>query len=106
MPGCVDKSDSVAGVFEEGLSRGHPLEDSLSALDPELLVKPTSSGDHTDERFGLVGVELIDDEDPGALGIGVDRLVDVGQKIGFGTGRPHSGSDDHSGGHFEVGDQA
>jgi len=53
-----------------------------------------------------VRVELIDDKEPTALRICIDRVCDVSGKILFISGRSNSGRDDLAGCHIEVGGKA
>ena len=57
------------------------------------------------ETFRLMRVELIHDEDPTCRFIGLDGLLDVMGKIGFGAPLPNRGSDHLSGGNLKVANQ-
>lgn len=58
-----------------------------------------------DQGFGLVRVELVGDEDPSGLWIGLQGLLDVSSKVGFGAGRSYARCHDLAGGYVEVGNQ-
>ena len=68
----VDEANAMIPSFEEDLAGGHGLEDTALALGPEVVVNAAAFGDEVDQRGGFVGVELVEDEDPSGLGIGVD----------------------------------
>jgi hypothetical protein len=42
------------------------------------------SATYRESRFALVSVELVAEKDPAGLRIGIDRLSDMGDKVGFG----------------------
>jgi hypothetical protein len=76
------------------------------ALDAQLLLNATLLSHQADQRSGLMGVELIGNEDPARLWISCDGLVDVRDEVGFGARGSQAGRDDLAGGHIQVGDQA
>ncbi len=55
--------------------------------------------------FGLMRVEVVDDEDPFALPIGPQRLQEVVGEVLFGARRGQRRGQDTTGGDLEVGDQ-
>src|SRR4051794_24637202 len=67
----VDEANPVGRVLQElpaGLLR---LEDAGLALGAELILDTAPTSNELDERCGTVRVELIGDEDPTRLGIGL-----------------------------------
>ena len=74
-------------------------------LRPRSVVDRTALGDEFHQAGRLVGVELIADEDPLGLRIGVHGGGDVGDEVRFGAGVADGGGDDAPGGDLEVGDQ-
>ncbi len=74
------------------------------ALDAQLLLNATQLGHQTDQRFGLMRVELVGNEDPARLRIRLEGRLDVGSEVGFGAGGSQAGCDDLSSGHIQIGD--
>ncbi len=110
MLGRVDKADTVAGVSEKGFTRLYAVQDADArlALDAQtsfVKVAFTVLVDQAHQRLGLMSVELVDDEDPLRLRIGLERLFGVRGKVCFGAGWADGGSHDLSCGDLEVGDQ-
>ena len=104
--GRVEEGDAVGRIAKEGGARGHRPEDPGLAFHAEVVGEPAPLRDEADEGFGLVGVELVGDEEPGGLGIGVDGPGDVRGEVGLGPGRPERRGQDGAGGDIAVGDQA
>ena len=102
----VDEANAMIPSFEEDLAGGHGLEDTALALGPEVVVNAAAFGDEVDQRGGFVGVELVEDEDPSGLGIGVDGRCDVGGEVGFGSSDADGRKNRLAGGDLEVGDEA
>ncbi len=105
VSGSVDETDAMSGVAEKGGARAHASEMTAFAFDAQILLDATLLSHQTHQCFGLMGVELVGDKDPGGLWIGLDRLDDVGSEVGFGTRGSHAGSHDLSGGHIQGGNQ-
>lgn len=104
----VDEADTMIGIGEKGSSCLHGMQDAGLAFDTELLkvkTEPTALVHHTHQGFGLVGVELVDDEQPVRFSIRVDGSDDMRGKVLLSTGWTNRGSDDLSCGHFEVGNE-
>ena len=57
------------------------------------------------QRLGLVSVELIGDEDPCGLRVGLDGLGDMGGEVGFSARGSKAGCHHLPGSHFQMGDQ-
>ena len=95
----------MVGLGEKGGTRAHAGEVAAFAFDAEILLDTTLRSDQAHQRFRLMGVELIGDEDPGGFWIGLERLGDVSGKVGFGARGTKAGGHDLSGGHIKIGDQ-
>jgi len=75
------------------------------ALDAEIRLNATQLGHQADQRFGLMRVELIGNEDPARMWIGLNGLCDVSGKVGFRAGGSNIGSHNLAGGYIQIGDQ-
>ena len=69
MLGGIDESDAMRRIGQECGSGRLRLEDARAPLFPQVLVQVTHVNHQRHQRFGLMGVEVIHDEDPGALQI-------------------------------------
>ena len=103
--GGVDKTDAVGGILEKGGAGGHALEDAGLAFAPQIGLAVTSGGDERDQAGGLVGIQLVGDENPLAQRIGLHGARNVRHEVGFGAGVADGGGDDAPGGDLELGDQ-
>ncbi len=106
MFGSVDEANAMTGVGEKSRTRVHVGEVAAFAFDAQVFLDATLRGHQTHQGLRLMGVELIGDEDPGRLGVRLDRLGDVSAKVGFGAGGSQAGRDNLAGGHLQIGDQA
>src|SRR2546430_9623895 len=106
MLGGIDKADPVVRIGYKGGPGCPGLEDTVAVLDAEVHLDTTLVRDPFDQRSGLMGVEVVDDKQPRVLRRLGNGLLDVGQKIGLGTARPHAGGYHSPGGDFPVSDQA
>jgi len=104
VPGRVDQANAMGRVREKGGPRLHRGQMTAFALDAQLLLNATQLGHQTDQRFGLMRVELVGNEDPARLRIRLDGRLDVGSEVGFGAGGSQAGCDDLSSGHIQIGD--
>ncbi len=104
--GRVEELDAVGRVGEEGRPRRHRPERARLAFHAQVGGDPAPFRDEADQGLGLVGVELVSEEEPSALGIGVDRPGDVRREVGRGAGRPERGGQDRAGGDVAGGDEA
>jgi len=95
----------MADIGEKGSARAHTGEMAAFAFDTHVLLDATLRSYQAHQCFGLMGVELISDKDPGGLGIGLDGLGDVSGKVRFGARGSNAGCDDLSAGHIQIGDQ-
>ncbi len=83
---CVDEANPVGRVLEKRAARLLRLEDAGLELGAELVLDAAPTGHKFDERGGTVCVELIGDEDPPRVGIGLYGPVDVGDEVSFRSG--------------------
>jgi len=105
VSGSVDEANAMARVGEKGSTSTHAGEMTAFAFDTQVLLDVTLRGHQAHQRFGLVGVKLIGDKDPGGVRIGLDGLGDVSGKVRFGARGSNAGSHDLSSGHVKIGDQ-
>lgn len=105
VPGRVDEANAMGRVREKGGPRLHRGQMTAFALDAEILLNATQLGHQADQRFGLMRVELVGNEDPARLRIRLDGLFDVSDEVGFGAGGSNAGSHDLAGGHIQIGNQ-
>jgi len=96
----------VGGIGEEGGAGRHRVQDARLALDAEIVGQAAAGGDESDQGFGLVGVEVVGEEEPTRVGVGVDGLSDVRGEVLLGAARAKGGGKDRPGGDVEGGDQA
>jgi hypothetical protein len=85
---------------------GLAFQDAFFALDAQLHLQAEQASHQAHQRFGLVGVELIDHHDPATLGILVEGLFHVAGKVRLAACGAHRGSHNPAGGHLQIGDQA
>lgn len=102
----VDEANAVVGGFQEGFAGRHRGEDTGLALGPEVLANAATLGYKLDQRDGLVGIELVEDEDPTGVGISVDGATDVRSEVLFRSRRPDGWQNRLACGDLEVGDEA
>ena len=105
MSGGRHEANTMARIGEKGGTGAHAGEMTAFAFDAQRLLDPTLRCHQAHQCFGLMGVELIGDKDPGGFWIGLDGLGDVSGKVGFGTRGSDAGSDDLPSGHIHIGDQ-
>lgn len=106
MTRCVNKADSVSRCFEERLAGLHASENTAFTLHSEVIIDAASLRHEPDEPLGLVGVELVCDEDPCRIGIEIHRLRDVCDKVLFCSRRTDRWRDGLASHHIEVRDEA
>ena len=92
MFGCVDEANAMARVRKKRSSRFHRGQMAAFAFDTQVLLDVALLSHQTDQRFRLMGIELISDKEPGGLGIGLDGLGNVSNKVGFGACCPRLGA--------------
>jgi len=96
----VHEMNAMGRVAQEGCARFHRLQDAGPFLDAKINIETTLFVYQPHEGLGLVGVQLVDDEDPLAVRVRRDGAVDVGDEVRFGAGRAERRGDQLSGGHF------
>lgn len=101
----VDEANPVRRIFEKLPARLLRLQEALLALDAEILLNAATTRDKLDELCRSVCVELVGDEDPARVGIGVDGLVYVADEVFLGSGRSDRWADHFASHHVEVRDQ-
>src|SRR5512147_2857922 len=82
----VDPANSMVGIFEEGGARFHGLQNTGLPFDAQGFFDTACGGNVPNQGFGLMGIELISDKDPGAAGVASHGLADMLSKVGFGAG--------------------
>ena len=82
-PGSVSRgvreTDAVARVFQEGSACSQGLQDARTTFCPQVIGDVQLLGHVADQPFGLMDVQLVRDEDPGAVGIilyGLGNVID------------------------------
>lgn len=106
MAWCIHELDAMRGVTQKGGAAGHALEYPTGAFATQVVGDATSFGNQMDKRFGLMGIEIIDDKDPYRRWVGLNRGGHMGDKIRLRAGRSH-GRDEHpTMDDIEIGDQA
>src|SRR5436853_1316408 len=101
----VDEANPVGRVLQELPASLLRFEDAGLALGAEVILDTAPTSNELDERCGTVRVELIGDEDPACVRIGLDGLVDMGDEISFRSGRSDRRVDHLAGCDIEVCDQ-
>ncbi len=95
----------MARIGEKSSPRRHGGEMAAFAFGTQILLDVTLRRHQAHQGLGLMRVELIGDEDPGGLWIGLDGLHDVSGKVGKGRVSVRYWGHDLPGGHVEVGNQ-
>jgi hypothetical protein len=95
----------MAWIGEKSGASAHAGEMAAFAFEAQVLLDATLLGYQTNQRFGLMGIELIGKKDPGSLGIGLKGLGDMSGEVGFGARGANARSNHLSGGHIQIGDQ-
>lgn len=78
MFGGVHEANAMARVGEKGGTRAHAGKMATFAFDAQAFLDAAALGHQAYQGFGLMGVELIGDNDPRRLGIGLDGLDNMG----------------------------
>jgi len=92
-------------IGEKGGTSLHGGQMATFAFDAQLLLDAALRSHQAHERLGLMSVELIRDEDPCGLRVGLDALGDMGGEVGFSARGSKAGCHDLPGSHFQIGDQ-
>ena len=106
MGGHVQELNAMGRVAQEGGAPHHGLEDAVLAFCAQVVGQLALLGHQPHQCFGLVGVQLVGDKEPGSLRIGGDSLGDMGCNVGFGAGRPNARRNDLPSSDLKIGDQA
>ena len=85
----IDKPYPMGAIREEGAPRGHSLDVLQVSLPVQLQFDAQPLCNQLDQRFRLVDVELIDDEDPPRIWVGGYRLCDVRGEVLIGATRAY-----------------
>jgi len=78
----------------------------MPTLDAEVVIDAAALRYQPHERLRLMRVELVEDEDPGAVRVGVDGAGHVSGEVLLVSRGPDAGEDDLACGHVEVRDKA
>lgn len=109
MLGRVDEADAVIGFSEKGSSCFQAVQDAWLAFNAQFTlaaVESTVPMHQAHQSFGLVRIELVKDENPLRLRVGLEHLVDMRGKVCFGAGMTDRRAEDFACGYFEVGYQS
>ena len=90
MLGYIDKLNSVSRVTQERRTARQAVQHATLALDPQILTQTTALRHQLYQRFRLMRVQLISDEQPNRLRIGIDRLGDMRGEVGLGAPKPRA----------------
>ena len=101
----VDEANAMARIGEKSGPCRHGGEMTPLPFGAQILLAVTLRRHQADQGLGLMRVELIGDEEPDGLWIGLDGLDDVSGKVGFGACRSNTGCHDLPASHVEVGNQ-
>jgi hypothetical protein len=104
--GSVVKDDAMGGVTEEGRAGVHRSQDAGLSFDPQVEVQVGLLGDKPNKRFGLMGVEMVDNEMPlHDVGMSVNSALNMSQKVFLIPGRASRNLTDRALGDMEVDDE-
>ncbi len=104
--GSVDEANTMRGIAKKAPAGLHGGKDSSPAFDTQVFFDPALISNPSDQRLGLLGIELIDHKDPAGLRICGHGLTDMVEEILFGSARTDCRGNDFACGYLEVGDQA
>ena len=83
MLGCVHEADTMANILQEGHAGFLRFKDTLSAFLAQIYLRMATFSDQTHQCFRLMGVELVNDENPFCLWVKVNGALDMLAKIDF-----------------------
>jgi hypothetical protein len=92
-------------IVQECSSGRNGLYDARCPFDAQLGVNPTLVRSESDQRFGLMGVQAIDNENPCRGGVTHHGTLNMAHKILFSPGRPHGRRQDLPGRDLKIGHQ-
>lgn len=98
----VDEPDPMFRVFEVPAPCLHRLQNPLLSLDPQVVIEAAPLSHETDQRFGFVRVQLVQNKDPTGLRIVVDGPRDVRDEVLLGPSRADGRQDGLPGRDHEV----
>lgn len=98
----INEANAMGRIAEVGLPAGHALKNSPLAFDTQILVISNHGSDQADQRFALVSVELIAQDDEMALGVRLDEVFNMLGKIGFCSRVSNGGADQFTGSQMQV----
>lgn len=98
----INEANPVGRIAEVGLPADHALKNPLLAFDTQILIISNHAGDKADQRFTLVSVELIAQDDEMGLGVRLDEVFNMLGKVGFRSRIRKSGADQFTGGQMQV----
>src|SRR6266571_5875333 len=105
MSGSIHEANAMAGVGEKRSACAHASQMAAFAFEAQIFLDTTLLSYQTHQRLGLVGIELIGNEDPASLWIRLDGLGDVRGKIGFGARGSQARRHDLPAGPLQIGNQ-
>ena len=91
--------------MQEGGAGGFRAQDPALSFLAQILFPVAQGRYRADQGFGLMRVEVVDDENPFPFQVGGHRLYYVVGEVLFGARRRHRGAYDVPRGDLEVGDQ-
>lgn len=98
--------DAVRGVRQEDFPRRDRFQDAAFPFYAERLRGDAAHRRHREyQGGGDVRRQIVGHKYPAGLGVGRDRLRDVGRKVGFGSRLPHGRGDHFAGRDLEVADE-
>lgn len=101
----IDKLYPMARVAQEGGARAQRPHHTRLAFLSQFVAERTALGNQANQAFRLMDVQLISHEQPDCLRVGIDRLGDMGDKVGFCTLWAETGRHDLPTHDIEVGNQ-
>lgn len=98
--------DAVRGIGQEDFSRRHRFQDAAFPFNAKRIGGDATHRRHREHQGGGdVRRQVVGHEYPAGLGVGRDRLPDVGRKVGFASRLLHGRGDHFAGRHLEVADE-
>ncbi len=102
MARSVHETDPVTLIFEELPTCLCRPQDALLAFHSELVLKPTAARDERNEAFRNMSIQLVDDENPRGIGVGIDRGIDVLDEVDLSARRSDRRTDNLARDHIKV----
>lgn len=98
----INEANPVGRVAEVGLPADHALKNPLLALDTQIRIISDHASDKADQRFTLVSVELIAQENEMGLGVRLDEVFNMPGKVGFRSRIRNGGANQFTRGQMQV----